>query len=197
MIKDIKFVTSWVTKSPMLSASLSVNPNTLRSKEKEKDPHASQTKHLSPKQFYRGLNEHVIGQHAVKVALSVGVHNHLIRARMMKPKSKANNPNVEDATQLVSDFRTTVGSSPQPITKSLASFPSREGLIKPEGLDEEVKIGDQVSPPVDDAPRKPTDSIKLDQYITLRSGKKVESVSLEKTNILLLGPTGKIFLRDT
>jgi ATP-dependent Clp protease ATP-binding subunit ClpX len=32
-----------------------------------------------PRELYDGLEEHVIGQHRVKVALSVGVHNHYKR----------------------------------------------------------------------------------------------------------------------
>ena len=35
---------------------------------------------LTPKEIYKGLSEYVIGQHDVKVALSVGIHNHLVRS---------------------------------------------------------------------------------------------------------------------
>lgn len=37
---------------------------------------------LTPKEIYNGLNDHVIGQHRVKMALSVGVHNHYKRINM-------------------------------------------------------------------------------------------------------------------
>ena len=55
---------------------------------------------LTPKEFYKALNEHVIGQHVVKVALSVGMHNHLIRAELLKSKdniAKATNESVTSA----------------------------------------------------------------------------------------------------
>ena len=34
---------------------------------------------LTPREIYKGLDEYVIGQHKVKVALSVSVHNHYKR----------------------------------------------------------------------------------------------------------------------
>jgi ATP-dependent protease Clp ATPase subunit len=53
---------------------------------------------LSPREIYAGLQEHVVGQHNVKVAFSVGVHNHLLRCNLEGSKSahnakdKSNNP---------------------------------------------------------------------------------------------------------
>ena len=45
---------------------------------------------LSPRRIYAGLEEHVIGQGHVKVALSVGVHNHLLRSALItKPLTPA------------------------------------------------------------------------------------------------------------
>lgn len=37
---------------------------------------------ISPKRIYAGLEEHVIGQQHVKMALSVAVHNHLLRSAL-------------------------------------------------------------------------------------------------------------------
>lgn len=46
------------------------------------------SKIVSPKTLYDGLNEHVVGQHSVKVALSVGVHNHLLRSAVAGPSKR-------------------------------------------------------------------------------------------------------------
>mmetsp|Transcript_22440 Transcript_22440/g.37409 ORF Transcript_22440/g.37409 Transcript_22440/m.37409 type:complete len:330 (-) Transcript_22440:208-1197(-) len=43
----------------------------------------------TPREIYEGLAEHVIGQHAVKVALAVGVHNHYKRCALAAPPAAA------------------------------------------------------------------------------------------------------------
>jgi ATP-dependent protease Clp ATPase subunit len=43
-------------------------------------------KTLSPRDIYKGLDEYVIGQHDVKVALAVGVYNHYKRVQFMSPR---------------------------------------------------------------------------------------------------------------
>jgi len=67
------------------------------------------SKILSPRQIYEGLQEHVVGQHNVKVALSVGVHNHLLRSSVLgntKPTSSSSegqglHPNVQELGEFV------------------------------------------------------------------------------------------------
>ena len=45
---------------------------------------AHEQRHLpAPREIYKGLNEYVIGQNNVKIALSVGVHNHYKRITVM------------------------------------------------------------------------------------------------------------------
>eukprot|EP00816_Leptocylindrus_hargravesii_P003267 CAMPEP_0196804370 /NCGR_PEP_ID=MMETSP1362-20130617/3971_1 /TAXON_ID=163516 /ORGANISM="Leptocylindrus danicus, Strain CCMP1856" /LENGTH=581 /DNA_ID=CAMNT_0042176627 /DNA_START=443 /DNA_END=2188 /DNA_ORIENTATION=- len=44
---------------------------------------------LTPPEIYEGLSEYVIGQHHVKVALSVGVHNHYKRIRVTQARALA------------------------------------------------------------------------------------------------------------
>ena len=156
---------------------------------------------LTPKEFYRGLNEHVIGQHAVKVALSVGVHNHLIRANMLRAKSKSSiSHNIQDADgglaqvlALTPTLHGQVVASQSPILtpKTSTSFPSREGLKKIDSQGDESSFNPESSRDdvveADGANNRPSSD---NSVITLRSGKQVETVTIEKTNILLLGPTG-------
>mgnify|MGYP001945409892 CR=1 FL=1 len=65
--------------------------------------HKSSSEMLTPREIYDKLQEHVVGQHNVKVALSVGVHNHLMRSKVLgytKPNSSSvessTNPNVQE-----------------------------------------------------------------------------------------------------
>lgn len=74
----------------------------------ERSLSSSSSKILSPREIYEGLQEHVVGQHSVKVALSVGVHNHLIRSSILghaKTSSplveKSTNPNVQELGEVV------------------------------------------------------------------------------------------------
>jgi ATP-dependent Clp protease ATP-binding subunit ClpX len=62
----------------------------------------------SPRHIYEKLQEHVVGQHNVKVALSVGVHNHLMRSKVFaysKPTStsvdSSTNPNVQEVGEVI------------------------------------------------------------------------------------------------
>jgi len=200
MLKELSHVTSWVNKSPLFATSLLVTPPQMTSEQK------GFNRILTPKEFYRGLNEHIIGQHPVKVSLSVGVHNHLIRARMIKAKEKSLSSNVQEASTTISAADIAIQLLPtlhgQVIANQSASvgqrtsssLPSREGIIKnnhaylhslflnklfhidiPDSSNDNNFSGrSTIKPPT----------------ITLPSGKQVESVTIEKTNILLLGPTG-------
>lgn len=179
MLKELSHVTSWVNKSPLFATSLLVTPPQMTSEQK------GVNRILTPKEFYRGLNEHIIGQHPVKVSLSVGVHNHLIRARMIKAKEKSLSSNVQEASTTISAADIAIQLLPtlhgQVIANQSASvgqrtsssLPSREDV--PDSSNENNFSGrSTIKPPT----------------ITLPSGKQVESVTIEKTNILLLGPTG-------
>jgi hypothetical protein len=66
------------------------------------------SKIISPREIYHGLQEHIVGQHKVKIAVSVGVHNHLMRSSILgTPKSStsstdhSSNPNIHELGEFV------------------------------------------------------------------------------------------------
>ena len=101
----------------------------------------------SPKALYGGMDEYVIGQHHVKVALSVGVHNHYKRVAM-KHQSEARE-------------------------RAAAARDLQSALL---GEASEVEGGDAPpgASPLDDGHVAP----------------ELRGVELDKSNIMLLGPTG-------
>jgi ATP-dependent protease Clp ATPase subunit len=84
---------------------------------------------ISPREIFDGLSEDIVGQTDVKIAISVGLHNHMLR----------NMPTFQ--------------------------YAQRDSTL----------LG----------------GVEHSNSIKLRTGKMVEPVRLDKTNILLLGPTGQ------
>lgn len=82
---------------------------------------------ISPRTIYDFLSRDIVGQRDVKIAISVGLHNHMLR------------------------------------TSAASSVGSTDGNSIKGGLADAIKV---------------------------RSGKLIYPVRLDKTNILLLGPTG-------
>jgi len=99
----------------------------------------------TPMELYRGLNEYVIGQRSVKIALSVGVHNHYKRVSLMQSASQSmeEDPMMNDLN--LSQF----GSSSQE-------------FITPD----------------------------INNITNPLTGKDVEDCELDKSNLVILGPTG-------
>lgn len=72
---------------------------------------------LTPQQIYDGLNEHVVGQHRVKLTLSVGVHNHYKRVSMHEKRP------ADDETELMDTEKTPVSESTQDDVTSVVPVP--------------------------------------------------------------------------
>jgi len=99
----------------------------------------------TPMELYRGLNEYVIGQRSVKIALSVGVHNHYKRVSVMQSASQLMEEDLMMNDLNLSQF----GSSSQEFIT-----PDINNISKPQ------------------------------------PGKDVEDCKLDKSNLVILGPTG-------
>jgi ATP-dependent Clp protease ATP-binding subunit ClpX len=162
---------------------------------------------LRPSEIYKGLEEHVIGQQAVKLAISVGIHNHLLRTSLRMP-SVVSSPMSADTdlerenTMLpppVEGVWTDGGGSVMTVPDL---FVSPEHLKKSLELNNVVNLAQQA-----DFLRKSQGSILPPNDMVIpnvgenkegimkepkrtKSGRIVEGVEIDKTNILLLGPTG-------
>jgi len=106
----------------------------------------------TPRKIYAGLDEHVIGQHDVKMALSVAVHNHYKRLSVSKNREAG------------------ISSAEVPL-----AYPD-DRLKKPLSLHNLALLSGGSSP-----------SGGNDNSTVLCP---VEPVELEKSNVMLLGPTG-------
>ena len=130
----------------------------------------------TPRQIMARLNEYVIGQRNVKVALSVGVYNHYKRifvsesqqaAEMGKPmEMDDNNVTVNTDGPFVADM-------------NLGQFgtSSSSGRISPEAEGKDADAGFCEAPDIN--------SITDTEF-----GRDIEDCEIDKSNILLLGPTG-------
>lgn len=103
----------------------------------------------TPREIYAGLDEHVIGQHNVKMALSVAVHNHYKRLLAAKDLEAEGEP---------------------------ALMHADDRLLKPLSLRNLARLSGS------------SDHSKGNENETVSP--HVEPVELEKSNVMLLGPTG-------
>mmetsp|Transcript_5102 Transcript_5102/g.6392 ORF Transcript_5102/g.6392 Transcript_5102/m.6392 type:complete len:746 (-) Transcript_5102:70-2307(-) len=111
----------------------------------------------TPRDICRGLNEYVIGQRNVKIALSVGVHNHYKRISVMDS----------------SNFPSTGGGGDS----------SEEGVVM------DATCGDLNLAQFSSSPKEfctPDINSITDPDV----GRDVEECELDKSNIIILGPTG-------
>ena len=159
----------------------------------------------TPREICRGLNEYVIGQQNVKIALSVGVHNHYKRimvtqqnaSSMINPASNNNdntnpdqmmndahqtksNPSVGSIGGGLSDLnltqfgRSQIGNS---TSTSIGSKLESTVQMKKESLNTTGKTSSPISHDIK--------SIANPNF-----ARTVEDCELDKSNIIIIGPTG-------
>lgn len=137
----------------------------------------------TPKEVMKGLNEFVIGQKKVKIALSVGVYNHYKRIFVAEAQAAAESRNTMAAAQEDSADTSFLplggeGSSLQDL--NLGQYGSVN--VKDDSAYCETPDLDASSASDDE---RENNSISSNEF-----GRDVEDCEIEKSNILLLGPTG-------
>jgi ATP-dependent Clp protease ATP-binding subunit ClpX len=157
---------------------------------------------ISPKKIFHGLEQHVIGQPNVKISLSVGVHNHLLRS-VLNPQRQYVEPqkwkdsvakDLYELLSLRSDglFDADKANNPPHVEadKAQAIRDSTSNRLIPVKIEE----SDRIFIPVDVVPPIEDDSSEqipvVSRLATTASGRAVNPVQIDKTNIMLLGPTG-------
>ena len=157
---------------------------------------------ISPKKIFGGLEQHVIGQSNVKISLSVGVHNHLIRS-MLNPQRQVVEPQklkasaVKDLCEFLllkdqpvrsegSDGEKIMSHVPLDSTKTegISNSTSSRLIAVETNFGGEVIQSIELDPNLDNVNQEET----LSTFTT--SGRTVNPVQIDKTNIMLLGPTG-------
>ena len=133
---------------------------------------AHEQRHLpAPREIYKGLNEYVIGQNNVKIALSVGVHNHYKRITVMDALAAERERNEAAASMSI----------PGTVPISNPHSDLNGGGISDLNLS-------QFGRTKDDAGFCETPDIN--NISKPDFGRQVEDCELDKSNIVIIGPTG-------
>jgi ATP-dependent Clp protease ATP-binding subunit ClpX len=147
----------------------------------------------APREICKGLNEYVIGQNNVKIALSVGVHNHYKRIAVseaifaerervaaMEHAAANSQANGMPAYSISPSAPITEGSSMRVADLNLSQFGRTKGTSIPSAATassgEKTTVGD--SDP---------DEYNISKPVL---GRHVEDCELDKSNIVIIGPTG-------
>ncbi|KAL7479474.1 hypothetical protein ACHAW6_005200 [Cyclotella cf. meneghiniana] len=173
-------------------------------------PPSPKLKLPTPREIYDGLNEYVIGQRNVKIALSVGVHNHYKRIAVLEAQQSA-----LQAMQVEAIHRMQNGTSNGQLRReghlgmdsSDASThgqfhqdnaPFREPTIADLNLAQFGRSSTIVTPPPTDSTTNGKPAFCETPDIDSKSisnpkhtiGPEVENCELDKSNIIIIGPTG-------
>lgn len=129
----------------------------------------------TPKEIYKGLNEYVIGQNNVKIALSVGVHNHYKRITVMDALAAERERN-----ELAASMSMTTSSGSSMPSSVPTSFELNGGLS-------DLNLAQFGKSKSNKAVNETAD---LNNISKPDFARQVEDCELDKSNIVIIGPTG-------
>ena len=137
---------------------------------------------LTPKQIYEGLNDHVIGQHRVKMAMAVGVHNHYKRVIVDRSPGENESQHGEIKGTVASVDMMSVNTANDP--RSPAGGGDSRDADDPFAAQQPMTIN-----PMEEKRAQSQVAAHSEEGMG-KSASSVPPVTLDKSNVVLLGPTG-------
>lgn len=143
----------------------------------------------TPREIRRGLDEYVIGQSNVKVALSVGVYNHYKRIFVADAQAAADARRAAGQEGISQDqYFTASTEQGDPAAAGLSDlnltqFGSTTTTTTATGHQATEGISNPAASPFCEAP-------EINSIADVNFGAEVEECEIDKSNIMLLGPTG-------
>lgn len=138
----------------------------------------------TPKEIMKGLNEFVIGQKKVKIALSVGVYNHYKRIFVAEAQAAAESRRMASEEATDTSFLSLGGEGASLQDLDLSQYGSatvKDGTFSTHCETPNIDSDNEGS----NGNESDNNSISSTEF-----GRDVEDCDIEKSNILLLGPTG-------
>lgn len=140
----------------------------------------------TPKQIMGQLNEYVIGQRDVKVALSVGVYNHYKRLFVAESRAAASQRQAEADEGLFHHSHSHAAAATDGMMAAAAAAGLNLGQFGSRSVSGEVNSGATST----SSSSEHDHDASRNSIADARLGRDVEDCEIDKSNILLLGPTG-------
>jgi len=141
----------------------------------------------TPREIMKGLNEFVIGQKKVKIALSVGVYNHYKRIFVAEAQAAAESRRMGSHQESADTSFLPLGSDGSSIQELNLGQYGTATVKNPTAVSDFSAFIEtpEINANTGGEDERDNNSISSDDF-----GRDVEDCEIEKSNILLLGPTG-------